>query len=167
MKKIAVLLLLVIGLAGCEMYKTKDVLIDNKSNQAATLYIKNFKEDDKKIRGTSVTVNAGKAISLPFYNDGEISLQSVGRNYLNKISNIHYSILDLQPTIFTVYNTTDKTVKLLDRHNLLDEQTLSPNETKDNVQIFNPEKIQLFAILASEKINLRVSVQEKKIIIAY
>lgn len=167
MKKIVGLLLLVLVLAGCEMYKTKDVLIDNKSNEPATLAIKNIKEGDKKLLGTSITVNSGEAISLPFYSDGEVSLQSVGRNFLKKISDTHYRILDLQPITFTIYNTTDKKVKLLEVYNLFDIQTLNPNETKNNVQVFNPEKIQPLAVSDPEKIKLRASVQEKKIIIAY
>ena len=166
MKKIAVLLLLVLALAGCQMYKTKDTIIENKSNYAATVDAKNFKENEKQILSYKFTVDAGKSLLLPMYDKGDVSLVSIGRNYLNKVSNTQYEILNALPVSFTIYNTIDKKVILSDMHSLFDTQTLNGKQTT-SIQIFNPQKIQLLAVSIPDSIILKVDIQDKKIIIKY
>lgn len=164
MKKIAVLLLLVLALAGCQMYKTKDTIIENKSDYAATVDARNFKEDEKQILSYKFTVDSGKSLLLPMYDNGDVSLVSIGRNYLNKASNTRYEILNALPVSFTIYNTIDKKVILSDMHSLFDAQTLNGKQTI-SVQIFNPEKIQPIAV--SDGVVLKVDVQNQKLIIKY
>lgn len=164
MKKIVVLLLLVLALAGCQMYKTKDTIIENKSDYAATVDARNFKEDEKQILSYKFTVDSGKSLLLPMYDNGDISLVSIGRNYLNKASNTRYEILNALPVSFTIYNTIDKKVILSDMHSLFDAQTLNGKQTI-SVQIFNPEKIQPIAV--SDGVVLKVDVQNQKLIIKY
>ena len=167
MKKIAVLLLLVLALAECQMYKTKDTIIENKSDYAATVDAKNFKENEKQILSYKFTVDAGKSLLLPMYANGDVSLVSIGRNYLNKLTDTRYEILNAQPVSFIVYNTTNKKAALSEMYNLFDIQTLNPNETKSNVQIFNPQKIQITAVSIPDSIILKADVQNQKIIIKY
>ena len=42
MRKISVLLLLVLALLGCQMYNTKNAIIENKSDYDAIISVKNF-----------------------------------------------------------------------------------------------------------------------------
>ena len=164
MKKIAVLLLLVLALAGCQMYKTKDTIIENKSDYAATVDAKNFKENEKQILSYKFTVDAGKSLLLPMYDNGDVSLVSIGRNYLNEVTDTRYEILNAQPVSFIVYNTINKKVRLSDMHSLFDTQTINEEQTIP-IQIFNPEKIQPIAV--SDGVVLKVDVQNQKIIIKY
>ena len=164
MKKIAVLLLLVLALAGCQMYKTKDTIIENKSDYAATVDAKNFKEHEKQILSYKFTVDAGKSLLLPMYDNGDVSLVSIGRNYLNKVTDTRYEILNTHPVSFIVYNTINKKVRLSDMHGLFDTQTINEEQTIP-IQIFNPEKIQPIAV--SDGVVLKVDVQNQKIIIKY
>ncbi|MGP1443861.1 hypothetical protein [Treponema sp.] len=164
MKKIAVLLLLVLALAGCQMYKTKDTIIENKSDYVATVDAKNFKENDKQILSYKFTVSAGKSLLLPMYTNGDVSIVSIGRNYLKKVTDTHYEILNAQPVSFIVYNTINKKVRLSDMHNLFDTQTINEEQTI-HMQIFNPEKIQPIAV--SGGVVLKADVQNQKIIIKY
>ena len=166
MKKITILLLLVLALAGCQMYKTKDTIIENKSDYAATVDAKNFKEDEKQISSYKFTVDAGKSLSLPMYDNGDVSLVSIGRNYLNKVSNTQYEILNAQSVTFTIYNTIDKKIRVSDIHNLFDAKTLNEGQTS-SAQIFNPQKIQPLAVSIPDNIILKVDIQGKKIIIKY
>ena len=165
-KKIAVLLLLVLALAGCQMYKTKDTIIENKSDYAATVDARNFKEDEKQILSYKFTVDSGKSLLLPMYDNGDVSLVSIGRNYLNKVSNTQYEILNAQSVTFTIYNTIDKKIRVSDIHNLFDAQTLNEGQTS-SAQIFNPQKIQPLAVSIPDNIILKVDIQGKKIIIKY
>lgn len=166
MKKIVVLLLLVLAMAGCQMYKTKDTIIENKSKYAATVDARNFKEDEKQILSYKFTVDSGKSLLLPMYDNGDVSLVSIGRNYLNKVTDTHYEILNALPVSFTIYNTIDKKVILSDIHSLFDAQTLNGKQTT-SVQIFNPQKIQLLAVSVPDSIILKVDIQDKKIIIKH
>ena len=166
MKKITILLLLVLALAGCQMYKTKDTIIENKSDYAATVDARNFKEDEKQILSYKFTVDSGKSLLLPMYDNGDVSLVSIGRNYLNKVSNTQYEILNAQSVTFTIYNTIDKKIRVSDIHNLFDAQTLNEGQTS-SAQIFNPQKIQPLAVSIPDNIILKVDIQGKKIIIKY
>ena len=166
MKKVAVLLLLVLALAGCQMYKTKDTIIENKSDYAATVDAKNFKENEKQILSYKFTVDAGKSLLLPMYDNGDVSLVSIGRNYLNKVSNTRYEILNGQSVIFTVYNKTNESgIVLRDVNALFDTQTLA-KDAEIQIQVYNPLNIQPIAI-NSKGVMLQVKVQARSIIVLY
>lgn len=166
MKKITVLLLLVVALAGCQMYKTKDTIIENKSNYTATVDAKNFKENDKQILSYKFTVGAGKSLLLPMYTNGDVSIVSIGRNYLKKVTDTHYEILNATPVIFTIYNTVNKKVTLSEVHGLFDTQILDENQTA-TMQVFNPDKMKPLSVSISDGIVLRADIQHDKIIIKY
>ena len=167
MKKIAVLLLLVIMIAGCQMYKTKDTIIENKSSYAATVDAKNFKENEKQILSYKFTVDAGKSLVLPMYNNGDISLVSIGRYYLNKVSDTRYEILDAQSVSFAVYNKTNEdNVILSDSNALFDTQILTHN-AEIHIDVFNSTNIRPIAIVKTTKIILQTEIQHNKIIIKY
>ena len=166
MKKVAVLLLLVLALAGCQMYKTKDTIIENKSDYAATVDAKNFKENEKQILSYKFTVDAGKSLLLPMYDNGDVSLVSIGRNYLNKVSNTRYEILNGQSVIFTVYNKTNESgIVLRDVNALFDTQTLA-KDAEIQIQVYNPLNIQPIAI-NSKGVMLQVKTQARSIIVLY
>ena len=166
MKKIAVLLLLVLALAGCQMYKTQDTVIENKSDYAAIVDVKNFKENEKQILSYKFTVDAGKSLLLPMYDNGDVSLVSIGRNYLNKVSNTRYEILNGQSFIFTVYNKTNESdIALRDVNALFDTQTLA-KDAEIQIQVYNPLNIQPIAI-NSKGVMLQVKVQARSIIVLY
>lgn len=166
MKKIAVLLLLVLALAGCQMYKTQDTVIENKSDYAAIVDVKNFKENEKQILSYKFTVDAGKSLLLPMYDNGDVSLVSIGRNYLNKVSNTRYEILNGQSVIFTVYNKTNESdIVLRDVNALFDTQTLA-KDAEIQIQVYNPLNIQPIAI-NSKGVMLQVKVQARSIIVLY
>ena len=166
MKKIAVLLLLVLALAGCQMYKTQDTVIENKSDYAAIIDVKNFKENEKQILSYKFTVDAGKSLLLPMYDNGDVSLVSIGRNYLNKVSNTRYEILNGQSVIFTVYNKTNESdIVLRDVNALFNTQTLA-KDAEIQIQVYNHLNIQPIAI-NSKGVMLQVKVQARSIIVLY
>ena len=166
MKKIAVLLLLVLALAGCQMYKTKDTIIENKSDYAATVDAKNFKEHEKQILSYKFTVDAGKSLLLPMYDNGDISLVSIGRNYLNKVSNTQYEILNAESVAFTVYNKTNEgNIVLSDANTLFDTQILA-KDAELQIQVYNPTNIKPIAI-NNKGILLQVKTQNSSIIVSY
>ena len=171
MKKIVLLILVCCCLiVGCEMYKTRDVFIENKSDTNVTLEVKNFKEGTAKILRTLMPLDAGKTLSLPMYNDGDISLLGVSRNYLNKTSSNYYEVLKMNSVKFTIYNKTDFSIAVKDLNNLFDLQTIAANTDKPNIDIYNAEKIQPIAI-TSDGTNLvlkvLVSVSGKTIVVSY
>lgn len=166
MKKIAVLLLLVLALMGCQMYKTKDTIIENKSDYAATVDAKNFKENEKQILSYKFTVDAGKSLLLPMYDNGAVSLVSIGRNYLNKITDTRYEILNVPSVSFTVYNKTNEdNIVLSDANALFDTQTLA-KDTALQIQVYNPEKIRPIA-LNSKGFVLQTKIQGRSMVVAY
>ena len=170
MKKIAVLLLLVLALAGCQMYKTKNTIIENKSGYAATVDAKNFKEDEKQILSYKFTVDSGKSLLLPMYDNGDVSLVSIGRNYLNKVTDTHYEILNADSAKFTIYNKTDFPVIVKDLNNLFDTQAIAANTNQSNIDVYNIERIQPTAI-TNDGTNLILkvsfSVYGKSILVSY
>lgn len=166
MKKVLVLLLLVLATAGCQMYKTKDTIIENKSAYAATVDAKNFKENEKQILSYKFTVDAGKSLLLPMYDNGDVSFVSIGRNYLNKVSNTHYEILNAQSVSFTVYNKTNEgNIVLKDVNALFDDQTLT-KDAEIQIQVYNPLNIQPIAI-SNKGVMLQVKTQGRSIIVLY
>ena len=166
MKKISILLLLALALLGCQMYNTKNTIIENKSDYDAIISVKNFKENEKKILSSSITVNAKKSLSLPLYNDGDISLMSISRNYINKVTDTHYQILNMSPVIFTVYNkTNENNIILRDMNTLFDTQILT--KAKDvQIQVYNPEKVNPIAF-DSKGIVLQVKTRGRSMVVTY
>lgn len=166
MRKISVLLLLVLALLGCQMYNTKNAIIENKSDYDAIISVKNFKENEKKILSSSITVNAKKSLSLPLYNDGDISLMSISRNYINKVTDTHYQILNMSPVIFTVYNKTDEDrVILSDTNALFDSQILAKG-AEIQINVFNSENIKPVAI-NHKGLVLQVKIQARTMVVTY
>ena len=168
MKKIIALVLVILTIAGCQMYKTKDVAIENKSNYAAIIEVKNFKENDKKILSSAITIPAHKSFLLPLYNDGENSLNA-GRNTLKQISDNHYEILDVSSVNFTIYNRTNEAISVKDSHNLFDGIASIPALGNTSALVYNPEKLQIYAWVTGTAIPLKVltDIGAKKIIITY
>ena len=168
MKKIIALVLVILTIAGCQMYKTKDVAIENKSNYAAIIEVKNFKENDKKILSSAITIPAHKSFLLPLYNDGEISLNA-GRNTLKQISDNHYEILDVSSVNFTIYNRTNEAISVKDSHNLFDDIASIMPSGNTSALVYNPEKLQIYAWVTGTAIPLKVltDIGAKKIIITY
>lgn len=168
MKKIIALVLVILTIAGCQMYKTKDVAIENKSNYAAIIEVKNFKENDKKILSSAITIPAHKSFLLPLYNDGEISLNA-GRNTLKQISDNHYEILDVSSVNFTIYNRTNEAISVKDSHNLFDDIASITPSGHTSALVYNPEKLQIYAWITGTAIPLKVltDIGAKKIIITY
>ena len=168
MKKIIALVLVILTIAGCQMYKTKDVAIENKSNYAAIIEVKNFKENDKKILSSAITIPAHKSILLPIYHDGNISLNT-GRNTLKQISDNHYEILDVSSVNFTIYNRTNEAISVKDSHNLFDGIASIPALGNTSALVYNPEKLQIYAWVTGTAIPLKVltDIGAKKIIITY
>ena len=166
MKKISILLLLVLALLGCQMYNTKNTIIENKSDYDAIISVKNFKENEKKILSSSITVNAKKSLSLPLYNDGDISLMSISRNYINKVTDTHYQILNMSPVIFTVYNkTNENNIILRDMNALFDTQILTKDKDVQ-IQVYNPEKLNPIAF-DSKGIVLQVKTLRRSMVVTY
>ena len=166
MKKITILLLLVLALTGCQMYKTQDTVIENKSDYAAIIDVKNFKENEKQILSYKFTVDAGKSLLLPMYDNSDVSLVSIGRNYLNKVSNTRYEILNGQSVIFTVYNKTNESdIVLRDVNALFNTQTLA-KDAEIQIQVYNHLNIQPIAI-NSKGVMLQVKVYARSIIVLY
>ena len=166
MKKISVLLLLALVLLGCQMYNTKNAIIENKSDYDAIISVKNFKENEKKILSSSITVNAKKSLSLPLYNDGDISLMSISRNYINKVTDTHYQILNMSPVIFTVYNkTNENNIILRDMNALFDTQILTKDKDVQ-IQVYNPEKVNPIAF-DSKGIVLQVKTRGRSMVVTY
>lgn len=165
MKKITVLLLLILTIAGCQMYQTKEVAVDNNSDHIAIIRVENFKEGDKKILSSTITIPAHKSILLPMYHDGNITLKA-GRNQLKTISNTRYEILNAGSVQFTIYNKTDFPVVVSDLNNLFDTQNIGANTNIPNVNVYNMERIQPRAITNNGAI-LKVHVYERNIIVSY
>ena len=165
MRKISVLLLLVLALLGCQMYNTKNAIIENKSDYDAIISVKNFKENEKKILSSSITVNAKKSLSLPLYNDGDISLMSISRNYINKVTDTHYQILNMSPVIFTVYNNDEDRVILSDTNALFDSQILAKG-AEIQINVFNSENIKPVAI-NHKGLVLQVKIQARTMVVTY
>ena len=168
MKKIIALVLVILTIAGCQMYKTKDVASENKSNYAAIIEVKNFKDNDKKILSSAITIPAHKSFLLPLYNDGEISLNA-GRNTLKQISDNHYAIWDALPVNFTFHNGTNEAISVKDSHNLFDDIASITPSGDTSALVYNPEKLQIYAWVTGTAIPLKVltDIGAKKIINTY
>ena len=104
------------------MYKTTDVVVMNNSSESAIVSIKNFKDGDKQVLNRNFTISAGGQIVLPFYDNGNVNLESIGRNYLKKVTDTNYEILNADNTKFTFYNNTTFPVIVKDLNNLFDLQ---------------------------------------------
>jgi|GEM_PF-950887 len=141
MKKIYFLLVIVFMFGGCQMYKTTDVVIENKSNETAVVNVKNFKEGTKQILNRNITMPVGSKTVLPFYDNGTVSLESIGRNFLQKQSDTKYEILNSSPVPFTVYNMTSKNAEIFDKNNLFANTMIMAN-SEQIIQVYNPQKIQ-------------------------
>ena len=145
MKKIVLITLTVLILSCCQMYKTTDVVVMNNSSESAIVSIKNFKDGDKQVLNRNFTISAGGQIVLPFYDNGNVNLESIGRNYLKKVTDTNYEILNADNTKFTFYNNTTFPVIVKDLNNLFDMQTIAVSSNKPNIDVYNANKIQPLA----------------------
>lgn len=167
MKKIVLVGLIALLFGGCLMHKTTDVVIENKSNEVATVSVKNFKEGTKQILNQNFVISSGQKVILPFYDNGEANLESIGRNYLKKVSSARYEILNSNPIVVKVYNTIPKKIRISDINNLFDSVIVSESLEQDINVFNNPQKIQAVAVTVPDGIILQTQIQGNKIIIKY
>lgn len=113
MKKIAVLLLLVLALAGCES-PTFDCVIENNSDYPADILLFQHKKAPNTNDDT-FTLRPTEKRTVAFYYDGDnVRLTSKNYNVLEKISKSKYVITNLEPTKYNIHNLLPIDITLLD-----------------------------------------------------
>lgn len=164
MKKIVFIIFAIFLFTSCDQFIAKNIVIENKSTEKAIVNVKTFTGQGKENSNQDCEVFAGKKITLSLYDNIVVDLKSVGKNYLEKISNTRYEILNAHPVPFTVYNMTSKPIQVSDRNNLFDLTNISSGGNS-TINVFNPSKIQVIATTVPEGILLQVQVQDDKLII--
>lgn len=162
MKKIAVLLLLVLALAGCAIFRTTDVVITNNSDHIAFVSIWNFKKDGDHQGLESIEVPPHISTSYKLYDDGRVELEKPNRNFLKKHSNKSYEILNSPKKVVKVFNKTGEKISLMESNNLFDKVDMQPNEVRD-IDVFTIDKFYPHAI-NEQGIVLKISIQSGLVI---
>lgn len=159
MKKITVLLLLVLAVAGCEG-PTHSVLIKNESSYQAELKLSGHKSNNDKLL---LAPNQSKTIL--FYAFGNAELISKNRNTLYKSVEL-YSIKDTAPTPVTFHNTINKSITVKEAYNLFDETPISAGNTAA-VNVYAPlDALKITATTASsDTYNIKIHHNDKSIFI--
>ena len=113
MKKIAVLLLLVLALAGCES-PTFDCVIENNSDYPAELFLLYHKKATNTNNDTLV-LKANEKTTVAFYYEADnVRLTSKNYNVLEKVSAQKYVITNLEPTKYNIHNLLPIEITFLD-----------------------------------------------------
>lgn len=167
MKKIVFIIFAIFLFTSCDQFIAKNIVIENKSTEKAIVNVKTFTGQGKENSNQDCEVFAGKKITLSLYDNIVVDLKSVGRNYLKKLSNTQYQILNSSSVPFSVYNTTSKKVNFSDVNNLFDSTVINANEENININIFNPQKMQAVAVTVPDGVILQTQIQGDKIIIKY
>lgn len=157
MKKIAVLLLLVLVLAGCAIFRTTDVVITNNSNYTAFIRIKDLKKGGDHQGIEYIELASHISTSYKLYDNGNIELARPNRNFLKKHSNKSYEILNSPRKTVRVFNKTGEKITLSEANNLFDKITMLPNEIKD-IDVFTLNDFYPYAI-SEQGIILKTSLQ--------
>lgn len=166
MRKISVLLLLVLALAGCAIFRITDVVIANNSDHIAFVSIWDFKKDGDHQGLESIEMQPHTSTSYKLYDNGRVELKRPNRNFLKKHSNKSYEILNMSPVIFTVYNkTNENNVILRDMNTLFDTQILTKDKDVQ-IQVYNPEKLNPMAF-DSKGIVLQVKTRGRSMVVTY
>ena len=145
MKNISVLLLLVLALAGCAIFRTTDVVITNNSDYIAFVSIWDFKKDGDHQGLESIEVPPHVSTSYKLYDKGRVELDRPNRNFLKKHSNKAYEILNSPRKTVRVFNKTGEKITLSEANNLFDKITMLPNEVKD-IDVFTLNDFYPYAI---------------------
>lgn len=161
-KKIAVLLLLVLALAGCAIFRTTDVVITNNSDHIAFMSIWNLKKDGDHKGIENIEMQPHTSTSYKLYDDGRVELNTPNRNFLKKHSNKSYEILNSPRKTVTVFNKTGEKISLMESNNLFDKVDMLPNEVRD-IDVFTIDKFYPHAI-NEQGIVLKISIQSGLVI---
>ena len=157
MKKIVVLLLLVLALAGCAIFRTTDVVITNNSDHIAFVSIWNLKKDGDHQGLESIEMQPHTSTSYKLYDDGREELNRPNRNFLKKHSNKSYEILNSPRKTVTVFNKTGEKIILRESNNLFDTITMLANEVKTidvfTIDGFSPHAMTEYGVVL--KVSLR------------
>ena len=157
MKKIAVLLLLVLTIVGCAIFRTREVIIANNSDHTAFVRIKDFKKDGSHQGIERIELPSHTSTSYKLYDNGNIELARPNRNFLKKHSNKSYEILNSPRKTVRVFNKTGEKITLSEANNLFDKITMLPNEVKD-IDVFTLNDFYPYAI-SEQGIVLKTSLQ--------
>ena len=167
MKKIILIVFAIFCFTSCDQFIAKKITIENNSSKKAIVSVKTFTGQGNENSSQDCEILAGKKITLSLYDNIVVDLKSVDRNYLKKLSNTQYQILNSSSVPFSVYNTTPKKVNFSDVNNLFDSTVINANAENININIFNPQKMQAVAITVPDGIILQTQIQGDKIIIKY
>jgi len=153
MKKIAVLLLLVLTIAGCEG-PTHSVLIKNESHYQAVLRLSGHKSNDDRL-----ILAPNQSRTVLFYTFGNAELISKNLNTLIKENENRYVIKDLQSQKYQVHNSLPIPLTLLDneQHILADKST-NMNISSVNVPCGDSE-CYFFKQITSDAIILKTNIE--------
>ena len=162
MKKISVLLLLVLALAGCAIFRTTDVVITNNSDHIAFVSIWNLKKDGDHKGLESIEMQPHTSTSYKLYDNGRMELKRPNRNFLKKHSAKSYEILNSPKKVVKVFNKTGEKITLSEANNLFDKITMLPNDVKD-IDVFTLNDFYPYAI-SEQGIILKTSFQSGLVI---
>ena len=167
MKKIVLVMVTIILLHSCDMFKKYDYVVSNKSDYEVRIDVKTMSGDklSESIDDSFMLKTGEKKIIIGFDNM-RMDLGSVGRYTLKKISMTNYEITNTLAVKYTVYNKANEVVILNEKNNLFDEMELNANENKD-IDIFADNDFSPIAKTKVENLNLKVVQQEKKIVISF
>ena len=167
MKKIVLVMVTIILLSGCDMFKKYDYVVSNKSDYEVRIDVKIMSSDNlSESIDDSFILKAGEKKIIKGYDNKRMELGSVGRYSLKKISMTNYEITNTLAVKYTIYNKTNEVVILNEKNNLFDEVELNANENKD-IDIFADNDFSPLAKTKTEKLNLKVVQQEKNIVISF
>ena len=135
MKKIVLLILIAGLLAGCQA-GTKNIVIENKSDFIASLYVDHIKEDRK----ITLTPMSSTVVSLyePNVIKNSIRQLNITRNNLHIISEHLCTIENSAAITYTVVNTTIYDVKLVEHNALFDSCDVLNNSNTTILTAYSP-----------------------------
>lgn len=168
MKKIFLVVLVVVLLGGCAIYRTRDVIISNNSDHKAYVYIQDFKPIGKT-HGESDTnyieILPHTSTVYKLYDNGKIELTRPNRNFLKKKSDKSYEVLNSPKKKVKVFNKTGETISLMEACNLFDKIDMLPDEIRD-IDVFTVDNFVPYAV-NEQGIVLKIDFQNMGLVITF
>ncbi len=163
MKKVIFIGLLSILLVGCNLFapKTIEKSIINNSSVNVEVLIPGYYEDDGIISTKIITISPGEKINFKFYDNqvkyGKARLAKITRVTMSYDDGL-YTIQDAIPVKYTIFNMTTQNAIVSEINNLFDTTTVASDSTVE-IDVYLPDKINVYAVTAVHQIKLNTEIQ--------
>lgn len=118
MKKIVFVLVFLLSLFGCSVYKTTPFIIDNDSDWNIVVSVKNCYETGKKRKHLNYMIPKRSSYTLSLYSNGSCDLISVNGAKIIKDTSSELILKNDTPKKIKVINLTGQNVNLVNEPNL-------------------------------------------------